>query len=783
MKNRLFAFINIFGLALSLSVCMMVMIRLYDDLSYDRFHPLADRTFRILSKISKPDGDQWKLASSPLPLKNALSLHNDAIESSVRIYPAINHKAATTTKELSIRGAFTEPSFFTVFGFTLSSGNKTTALHQPNGVVLSSSLANRFFGKNDAIGQILTIEKLGIFEVTGVLTEIPGKTHLDFDAYFSSAALPQLEKTKLLPARLGNWDTFEHSYNYVVLRKSVSEETLTKLLDQEAAALNKESKDVRIGFLFQPLSGITPGDSSVYNGIGRGTSWAKVYTEAGVAFIILLAACFNYTSLTVARTLSRAREVGIRKVMGASRAQIFLQYIIESVILALFALLFAYILLQEILRFKPFNDSYEFIPAVDITPGLLISFLLFTLATGIMAGAFPAWILSAFKPVRVLRNVATEKVFGNISLQKGLLIFQFSLSLLIIIFLSTFYRQFSFMSTINYGFRNENIISIPLTGSSEVLISKISGVSGVTAVSRTSENFGKYNSGTAPVISDKRSRNKINVDYYFTDKAVIPVMNLKLLAGNNFLQNGTPEKEKEILINEQAVKLLGFGNNDQAIGKVVWLNDSVPLQISGVLNDFYYQGVANRIGPMMLRNNSDNYNYLNVQVNAADKVRLVKEIEKVWKKLYPHDAFSYFWLDKRLAEMQNQTATISLLGFLSFMTIAIASLGLLGLVIYTVETRRKEIGIRKVLGASVKQLMFILSQGFFKLLLIAGLIAIPLAYTLCFFFLQNFPNRVQVGAGSLALCFMFLLAIGTLTIISNIYRTATENPVNSLRDE
>ena len=762
---------------------MMVMIRISDDLSYDRFHPHTERTYRILSRIKKSGDEQWKLASSPLPLKQALSNYKDAIENTVRIYPAINDKARTSTKELIIRGAFTEPSFFQVFGFKLSSGDEKTALKQTNGIVLSSGMATRFFGKNNPVGQILTTEKLGVLQVTGILKEIPGKSHLDFDAYVSSTLLPQLEKNNKLPRRLENWDTFEHAYNYVVLQKGVSKQALTKLLGQEAKKLNKQSKGIQFEFLYQPLLSITPGDNSVFNGIGRGTSWDKVYTEVGVAFIILLAACFNYTNLTVARALTRAKEVGIRKVIGASRFQIFMQYIIEAVILALFALAFAYILLMQILKYKPFNDGYEFIPAVNISPWLFISFLVFTLFTGLMAGAFPAWVLSSFKPVRVLKNISTEKLFGNISLQRTLLVFQFSLSLLIIIFLSAFYRQFSFMSTIDYGFRNENIISIPLTGASQVFSNEISGISGVVRLSKISENFGKHTSGTAPVSSDQKSQKKINIDYYFTDAAAIPVMDLKLTAGDNFLPDEGLAGEKDILVNGQAAQLLGFSNKTDAIGKTVWLNDTLPLQIKGVINDFYYRGVANRIGPLMLRTKSDSYNYLNVQVNARDKERVVTAIEKIWKKLHPHDFFSYFWLDKRLAEMQDQTASISLLGFLSFMTIAIASLGLLGLVIYTVETRRKEIGIRKVIGASVSQLMFLLSRGFMKLLLISGLIAVPVGYILTLFFLQNFPNRIQVGPVSLLLCFVFLLTIGLLTIMTTIYRTATENPVNSLKNE
>ncbi|MBA2561790.1 MAG: ABC transporter permease, partial [Chitinophagaceae bacterium] len=759
IKHKLFSLINIFGLALSLSVCMMVMVQVKDDLSYDLFHPFPDRTYRILSDIvENKNNKQYKLASTPLPLKNELFQKTDIIEAAVEIYPALKGKAGFGDKELHINGAFTDTSFFEIFGFKLSSGNKKEALKLTNGIVLSSETAFRFFGTTNPIGKILSFGKMGLFQVTGVLEKSPGKSHITFDAFASLSAVAQLEKSKVLPERQNNWNSMNDAYTYALLKSNISSKHLDQVLKQISMKSELKSEDGKINFISQPLSKITPGTDGIYNEIGKGTVWAKLLTVTGVGFIILLAACFNYTNLTVARALTRAKEVGIRKVSGAKRYQIFLQYIVEAVLIALLALAFACLGLAQ---FKP-DLHFNF--------QLLISVTLFTILTGTLAGAFPAWILSAFKPVNVLKSISTQKLFGNLSLQKGLMIFQFSLSLLVIIFLSAYYRQFSFLETLDPGFYSKNILTIPLSGKDKILANEISRIGGVERISGTSENFGMRGSGTIPVFLNKPADAQgILCDMYFTDEGIVPLHRLKLVAGLNFPDNEEFFKEKYILINEKATEVFGFKNPVSAIGKTVWLNDSTEVEIKGIVKDFYDKGVARRITPLLLRNRYDAFNYLNIQVNAADKEHVVKQISSVWNKLNPHTPFEYQWLDKKIAEREDQSDAYSTMSFLAFITISIASLGLLGLVVYTVETRQKEISIRKVMGASINQLMFLLSKGFLKLLLIAGLIAMPIGYVASFFFLQNFANRVPFGLDTLLLCFLFLIIIGMITILSNTY--------------
>ncbi|MGC4013241.1 MAG: ABC transporter permease [Luteolibacter sp.] len=322
MRNRLISFINIFGLGLSMSVGMMVMIRLQDQLGYDNFHPYPATTYRILSDYHKSTGEHWKMASTPLPLQDKLAGLSGTSQS-VSVYPAFNGKAVAAGKEIYINGAFTGPSFFSVFGFSLSAGNPSTALSQPNAVVISKTTAAKYFGKETAIGEVINMENGSSFIITGILNEPPGKSHLQFDALASIATVPQLEKEKMLGAKSADWHAFNAAYTYVTLTKGYSPGVFNRQLNIIAGDLNKNNKDGNVVFALQPVTRITPGWDFLHND-RSGSSWGKFYFEIMVALIILLAACFNYTNLTIARSLTRAKEVGIRKINGAKEEADFL---------------------------------------------------------------------------------------------------------------------------------------------------------------------------------------------------------------------------------------------------------------------------------------------------------------------------------------------------------------------------------------------------------------------------------------------------------------------------
>lgn len=785
LRNRLTSFINIFGLGLSMSVGLMVIIRLLDQLSYDNFHPAPERTFRITSSYHQKNGERWKMASTPLPLKDALNTNENLIEACTSVYPAFNGKASAGGKEIGINGAFTDPSFFKVFGFSLAKGNSVTALQQPNSVVISKPVAQKFFGTENPVGKIISLEKKGAFLITGVLDEIPGKSHLDFDAYASYASIAQLEKTKALPERLNSWFAFNTGYTYALLKNETNPDALRYQLQSIATELNRINKDAVSSFDVQRLDKITPGHDALVNEIGRRSSWSKIYFELGVALLILLAACFNYTNLTIARALTRAKEVGMRKIVGAKRYQIFIQYVVESVLLSLFSLGFAWIILAFIIRYAPFNDDYEFIPSsFRYNQTLVYWSLAYALLTGMFAGVSPAWILSSFRPLRVLKNLSTAKILGKVSLQKSLIVFQYTLSLTLIIFLFAFYKQFSFLSKADPGFRRENVMIIPTNDIDErIAAQKLSTVTGVRSVTATTADFTKRFSGLSTPVWVSNNREAFSMKYYYADKNFIPAMEFKLVAGTNFPAE-TEKDEHYIILNEKAVQALALGSPQKAVGQKVWINDSTQLEVAGVLKDFQYEGAGRPVDALALRNKRNAYAYLYLTTDSKDKKAFMTSVEQAWKKIQPSSQPGQLsWLDEEIEESNSQLATISLLGFLVFIAIAVASLGLLGLVVYTVEVKRKEISIRKIVGAGKAQLIRKLSRGFVNLLLIAGLIAMPIGYILGSLFLQNFAQRTSFGIFQLLGCFMIVFLIGLFTVISQTYKAAMVNPVKNLRTE
>jgi putative ABC transport system permease protein len=784
-KNKLISFINLFGLGLAMSVGMMIMIRLQDQLNYDKFHPYPKHTYRITSNYEKLKGEQWELASTPLPLRDALQADHADIAHVVSIYPALKGKAIVAGKELHINGAFTQPSFFRVFGFRLISGNEATALEQPFSLVISKRTAEKFFGNSNPIGQTLKLEGKGDYIITGVLEDAPGKSHLTFDAYASYSSVAGLEKNKLLQERSDGWYSFDAAYTYAVVKKGINKSALQNDLRAVSNDLNKANKDGTASFDIQRLDKITPGTDRLANDIGSGSGWTKLFTEIGIALLILMAACFNYTNLTIGRALTRAKEVGIRKINGAKRYQVFSQYIVEALMTALMALTFAWLLLSFIIRYAPFNDGYEFIPSsTTYNPSLIIGSICFALFTGIVAGVVPAWILSSFQPLRVLKNMTTAKIFGKVSIQKTLIVFQYSLSLVIIIFLSAFYRQFAFMADADPGFQKENVLVADMRGiNQKIATHELSLVNGVQHIAGLSARLdGRFSGMKAPMWLTTQ-KDALSLNYYYADENFIPAMQIPFVAGRNFPASSNDTIEQYIILNEKAVLALGIKNVADAPGQKLWTSDSTNLEIAGVVKDFNYENTGRPILPLAFRNKQSGCNYLYIHTDNTDRALLQKRVTESWGKFAGSQPPAIFWLDESLAEGNSQTATISLLGYLAFIALSISTLGLLGLVIYSIEVRRKEISIRKIIGASEKQLVNMLSKKFIRLLVISGLIAMPIGYTAAVLFLQNFTNRVSFGVFSVLLCFIVLLSIGLATIISQTYNAAIANPANNLRTE
>lgn len=784
-KNRLISFINLFGLAMAMSVGMMVLVIFQHETGYDKFHPYPERTYRITSHFKQISGGEITVASTPLPLYFLMRKDSMLVEDAVNIYPSLNGIALAASREMNLNAAFTDASFFHIFGFSLKKGNEQTALAEPNSMVITPATAERFFGQEDPVGKTIEVTGKGLYNITGILNEAPGLSHINFDGYASMSTVPALERGGMLGEKLDNRNDVGISYTYVLLKKEASSGSLQQTLNGVVTDWTKGNKDGLQSFNLQRMDKIRPGVSNIYNDIGGGTSWDKLWADIIIGLVILIAACFNYTNLTIARALTRAKETGIRKIVGARRHQLFAQYLTESILQSFLAMGIACVLLSFMIKYAPFNDGYEFIPSAWKLNSTYIFYLLgFTLFTGLLAGIAPAWTLSAFQPLRVLKSLSTARMFGKISIQKALVVFQYSLSLVIIIFLITFYRQFAFMGSADPGFKRDNMVVIPLKGTDAKIASqKIKAVSGVQQVTAMSAMFTGHFSGLRTPVWLDDPKKIVGLNSLYTSPSFISSMNLEILAGRDFGNRADSIAGKEVVINTRAMQAFGITNPQNIIGKSISLNDSTKLEVIGVIKDFTYENAGKPIDPLCLRSNEKACNYLLADVGSSDKTAVMERIKTAWTGIAPKVETEFSWLDEDLANNNSQKATISLLGYLAFIALSIASLGLLGLVIFSVETRRKEIGIRKVAGANKSQVVRLLSKGYIKLLLISGLIAVPIGHVLGYLFLQNFASRVEFIFPFALLCFVFLLVIGLITIVSQTYKASLENPVDSLRTE
>jgi putative ABC transport system permease protein len=784
LKQKLFAFINIFGLAISMSVCLIALMGTREQFSYDSFHPYPQRTYRITSPVKTPDGRTFHLAGAPLPLAGSLLSDYGIADQTVRLYNVLQENASAVNgkKDLYVRGAFSEPSFFKVFGFKLEAGNVATALTAPNSIVLSRTTAARFFGKQNAIGRVLHFDSKGDYIVTGVLQDPPVKSHIEFDAIASISSVPSLEKSGVLPERMDNWNDANDSYIYALLKPGIPAARLESALTNALKRYDKVEGQQAGSIAFEPqlITQITP-TAELYNDINNGTTWGKLLAVIGITFIILLSACFNYTNLSIVRSLYRAKEVGVRKVIGAYRYQIFVQFITESVIMALLSLVFAMGLLWLIMQSEV---GREFIPDTPMDVTMFGWFVLFSIFTGLLAGAIPAWALSSFQPVRVLKSMSEIRIFGGLGLRKSLIVAQFVLSMVVTILVTTVYRQFHFKTTMDYGFKQKDILNIPLEkGNYALLKDRLLQVPGVDVVSGTSSFLGNKHAVSFDVRAD-REATAVSMNYFMTDGDFIRNMGLKLLAGSTFPSNVVADKEQYIIVNESALKAIHINTPGAAIGQTLWVNDSTRVNILGVVKDFNFQPIERPISPMALRYQPAGISLVQVGVNAAvNREQLLAAIAPLWKEQQPMGTFTYGWFDQELLKQTEVKGMIYTLTFLALMTIVIAGMGLLGIVGYTAQTRRKEISIRKIMGAGSRNLIMLLSGNYLKLIMISGLIALPLGFLAGNLFLQLFAYRVSLGIGTLLGSFLLLLGIALLAIISQTYSAVTTNPVNSLRND
>lgn len=780
-KHRLFSFINVFGLASGIMVCLLALIDIKGAFEYGSFHPHSDRTYRVLTDLTNKDNQKFAFATTPMPLADVLKREYGFVEQTTRV---IRDYAELTVdgKKLVESYCAVDPAFFTVLGYKLASGQPAIA---PRTAVLTPRTAEKFFGLSNPIGKIIHHKELGAVTVTGVFEPLPTRSHLSFGLVMSMPT----RSTENQKREQTDWKQYKAGYTYVRLKEGTSVEAFERALPAIAARNTKGIQwKTEKGYTFrtQSVAKISPAFEELQMGTWEPT-WGKLASELGVGLVTLLLGVFNYVNLTLARSLSRAREVGIRKVAGAVRWQLMGQFMAESAVLSVLALVVAYGMLA-LIKPMPFVQQW-LIGGVEMTTSLWAVFVGFTLMTGLLAGFLPARILSGFQPAQVLRSQTGLKVFKGITLRKSLIVAQFSIALTAMIALLAMARQQHYMATADYGFRSQQILNVPLNNVPyQRLANELNRISGVGQVSATSDLFGHYGGDIRVVHRQRVGGDSAIADVISVDQNFVNNMELTVLAGSDLPAmvadtTGDGSPGRFVLVNEEAVRAFRLGSAQEMVGQLLWLNDSTEVQIAGVLKNFRFTTFNWAIKPLILDYQPKRFQYANVRIADEASNQALVEIQRVWKRLSPYQPFAGQWYADYLYQRHSHQDDITFMGLLIGLAFSIACLGLLGMVTYTTETRVKEVGIRKVMGAQVGQIIWLLSWDFVKLLLIAGALALPLGYMAGTAFLFNFAYHVSIGAETLGSCLGLLLGLGGLTIGIRTYRAALANPADSLRSE
>lgn len=757
--------INIVGLSVSLSVGLLVLLVIKNRMDFDNFHPDSERLYRITTKVQERSGERVHFATSAIGLGPFLKEHFAFVDEVLRVMPTLRGDVIADNGEIRVSGAYVDDSFFRILGFKLLAGNARRALSEPYSIVLTETTARKIFGMKMPLGEIITLDGQGDFKVTGIISEPDKPSQLEFDAYASMSTVTQ--PNKLHTDETENWNSYYSNYTYVKILPGTHDAMIRSL--REVSANISSGPDIERIFVFHadnieaiPFSDIM---------FGRGHSVQSLMTLSLPGVILLLLAVFNYTNMTIARALSRSKEVGVRKINGAPRYQLFFQLIVESVLVAVIATFLSAPLAMHI----PVNESFQRQLPKNIDPSIILWFFSFAITAGFLAGALPAWKLSGIKSVDALRNnMGGPRKF---TWRKSVIVVQYTLSLAFLVVLLVNYEQMRFQVESDYGFQREDIIHIK-TGdvNPELFATRIKSIPEVESVSASSTPIFTWGN-TSSITSENDSA---NIEYYSVDDAYLSVYGLTLVAGEN-LPPG--QHEQYILLNEKAVEVLNLRAPHEALGKTLIVDDTLSLQVRGVVKNFNAHPFKFAVTPLALRYKPDEFAVLNVKAYTSTLPQALKRISLAWDELEPDDPLSYTVFADSFNERQAHKQDLKMMASLAVLSIIVCCLGLLGVVMYRTQTRLKEIGIRKAMGAFSYQIMILLSWSFLKILLISACLAIPLGYWFGNLLLQQFAYRVELGAGTGLLAFAIIMTISLVTIGSQTIRAGLRNPVEMLRYE
>lgn len=778
-RHRIFSFINVMGLTVGMTACLLIFLYVRFELSYDRFHSKADRIYRIVADIKTPT--ETIPASGPAwAVPGHLKFDFSEIEAFSRVMPDNLLLRKGDIKFNEPKSLWADSMFFQIFSFKLLKGDPRTALKEPYSVVLTESTAKKYFGKADPLGQtILITSESSPATVTGVMQDMPENTQVKGDLLVSMTTVT----TKFAKGIDDQWSNYS-PWAYILLKPGITPQSIEKKLPAFLEKWSgKEMKELQM-YVTLKLEQL----KSVYLYSTRGDSLGSirnVYIFSIIALFILIIACINFINLTTARASERAKEVGIRKVAGAVRPQLASQFIGESIIICFIAFLLTLGLSSLLL--PAFNQlAGKIISKGIFYDGGLIALLLGAgIVIGLLAGVYPAFILSSFKPIEVLKGRFATSNKG-IFLRKGLVIAQFAISTALIIGTIIVYTQMSYMRNRELGFNKEQVLIIETQREKkrDALFQSISRLPNVKATSLSGSVPGSGHPGAYSEVENIKGDLQItNLDLYFVDFDYIPLYNIKMVAGRAFNREFKTDSNEAMIVNEATTRLLGYHTPDQAVGKRFkqWGHEG---KIIGVIKDFHYKSLQTPIKPLSIRMEWNSFSMLSIKLNPANVQKTIASIEKEFKTLIPNRPFSYYFLDEFFdRQYRNEERFGRLFMNFAILAIFISCLGLLGLASYSTMQRTREIGIRKVMGASVSNIINLLSRDFLKLVIMSFFIAVPVAWYFMHKWLSDFAYRISISWWVFVMAGLLAIMIAVITISVQAFRAAVANPVKSLRTE
>jgi len=783
IRNKWFSLINVFGLASAMAIAMLIIAMKADQGNYDRFHAKGDRIYRVISESTEANAT---FASCPVLLEEQLNEQYAELEQATKIRRAFHHDINVGKGAIFTSGFYATSSFFNLFDFHLKHGNPITALEAPYSLILSEGTAEKL-GINNAvfIGTSIEVKDVGAFTLTGIVKDNHERSHIYFDVLCSYNTFESLQKKDESKQREASWNDLSNAYLYLLLHENTNPQNIETALS-EISLEQYPNPDTRIHFQLQALHDIA--GKQLMNNLSVAIPDFVLYALSFLALLILLTACFNYTNLTIAKSIIRGKEIGIRKVIGAKRANVFAQFLMESIVLALFAFLFAILFLE--LFILPQIKSLFIFQALDLQLEHnwinYFFFFVFSVLTGLIAGLLPALHLSKFQPIQTLKSNTALKLFSKIGWRKALMGLQFVITVLFFITSILIFQQTKHMLYADYGFNQENIININLKGKDiNLLKSELSRESSNIDVAGVSMGLGLGGKVT-DICKKIEEGNEIVFDKIHIDENFIDLLDIQLLAGRN-IQIDDPQDKSQVIINKTAVDQLGFETAEQAIGQnlLIYQEEGIVYSnIIGVTEDIYSYLILTKAEPLFMTYEPKQLGIASLKIRDTNIPKTVAAIESAWTDLFPEEAIDYYFYDEQLRlNLAPISSGVKILGFLTFITILIMSLGLLGLANYTVETRRKEISIRKILGADLSKIIWTLSRSMLQTLAIAMLIALPMAWFLNNLWLQNIAYRISLNVFNIGLGAFAIGLLAFLIIVSQSLWVANRNPVEALRNE